>query len=179
MKKPFFLSLFLLLLVSCKPDCSEYELTAEEKAFIPYNVGDKAIFRNDVTVEFDTMEIISKGVFPINPPQDCSMSLGRMEVDFSFKKIASGVIVVRHSVNQSENKKIGFSAGKTYTFTLKGGFQTLTVNNVTYNDILIVSIDSNSIEASHIPYIPWQINYSQSKGFLRFHLRNNIIWSKL
>lgn len=173
--------LFLFFFYSCKKDkCIEYELTEEEKAFIPYKKGDMAVFRNDMTGQYDTLIVNYIGNVPSNNldlPQKCSETTGGMRASISFNHLASCEVRVFHK----EIPAILFDYGIEYWFYLSGNFQTITVNNVTYNDVYSIAIDSNKIDSSSflIDILPWKIDYSKSKGFVRLYLRKNNVWSKI
>jgi hypothetical protein len=59
--------------------------------------------------------------------------------------------------------------------------QTVVVDGTTYNDVYSVQTDSTKIDTSNWDKqkIPWKIDYSKSKGFVRFHMVNGQTWSKL
>jgi len=169
---------FLLLFFSCgrDPDCSECQITEQEKAFLSiYNQGDISVFKNDSTNAVDTLTARNKGESWSGCSDPCSNTSGSLSVGFAsstFSKLNGCTIIVGHN----STPMISYTD---YFFPLSGTLQAMTINSTTYNDIYLPSIDSSIIDNSYRNSIPWKIAYSKSKGFLRFYMINGQTWSKL
>jgi len=179
MKKIFYATpflLYMLFFISCKHDCSNYELTNEEDAFLFYTVGDMATFKNDYTGVYDTLRVDNRGYSLSHTESPCDNITGGVQAEFSFIHIGWCHIFISH--DQSPYIDYG-RYGSYYRFNLSGPTQTITINNTTYNDVFSVQIDSNIISNIDYNRVPWKIDYSKSKGFIRFHMKNGDTWSKL
>jgi hypothetical protein len=64
-------------------------------------------------------------------------------------------------------------------FLITGTLNSMTINGTTYNDVFVTSINPATIPSSYKSKTPWKINYSKSKGFIRFYMVNGQTWSKL
>ena len=177
--------LFVILLQhSCShdhTDCSDCQITQEEKAFLSvYNKGDKVIFKNDVTAISDTLYVQDKGTHPSGCSSPCNNTAGSIFATISSSHLAESRIWLYHASSpfiRYEN----FGSNGSYSFFLNNTMQTITVNSTTYNDIYSVTVDSNTVISYNDQLkVPWKIDYSKSKGFVRFHMTSNGgKWSKL
>ncbi len=175
------LLLFLLcsvcLYYSCKTNnCSDYEITQQEIAFLSaYNQGDIAVFKNDSTGIYDTMHVTDKSYGTMYYYEPCNQSVNvALSVDYDFSHINGGTIQIIHV----ESPEIVFFGGG-YVFELDGSSQSMFINGINYNDVFVTSIDSTTISSINHNKVPWKINYSKSKGFVRFYMVNGQTWSKL
>ena len=171
----------MVLYISChKNDCKDCQpLSDEEKAFICYNQGDKIVFKNDSTNVFDTLTIYAKGIISENCSESCYQPYATLFADFSFSHLLQGGGMGIQYHNEIPKITIG-AYPDSYNFPLSGNTQSFTVNNVTYYDVYIVQADSSEINHNgDQQQIPWKINYSKSKGFVRFYMINGQTWSKL
>jgi hypothetical protein len=86
----------------------------------------------------------------------------------------NGLIAITHN----KTPQLGFTGYS--IFNLKGTQQSISINGGTYNDVYEVSIDSTLINISNTQStIPWKIDYSESKGLVRYYMINGQAWSKL
>lgn len=175
MKKIFqisFFCLYILVFYSCKPDCSG-KITPAEEAFIPYKQGEKAFFNNDSTGIIDTLLVYGKDYIYKGAYKCADTPTGiYATVDFSAIKYSSKENI---SIQCSHNSNPSIHIAEN-NFIVNAPPQTIAINNVTYNDVYSISVDSNKI--TNATY-PWKINYSKSKGFVRFYMKKGITWSKL
>ncbi|MFI5164190.1 MAG: hypothetical protein ACHQHP_02965 [Bacteroidia bacterium] len=187
MKKTFQIRLLLfgfiiLLFYSCNrdhTDCSQCQITPQEEALLPaYNVGDIAVFKNDTTGVLDTLNITSKSGNISGCSYPCNNTDGSMSIwGIVFHNHFS--VGVAHSPTPNNTiPGIGFD-GANVNFPVTGSIQSMTINGTTYNDVIITSIDSTKILSASRTQVPWKINYSKSKGFVRLYMLNGQTWSKL
>ena len=172
----------ILFYASCNnDDCSDCPpLSNYELNFFCYNSGDKVVFKNDTTNIFDTLTIGTKYIMSTFCSSPCDNPNGYIEVDFSFSHLLKdgGMGIQAHN----EIPKISFDGPSptSYIFPLSGNTQTIIVNSTSYNDVYIVQIDSTGIDNNGDKQtVPWKIDYSKSKGFVRFYMVNGQTWSKL
>ncbi|NTW32379.1 MAG: hypothetical protein HGB12_07110 [Bacteroidetes bacterium] len=162
---------------NCGGSCSP--LSNEELAFICYSGGEKVIFKNDTTNVFDTLYVDSKGTSPVNCSDPCGVPNGSIGASIDFLGGFS-LRIDRH--NQPPYLMFFGSNYAHYTFVLDVPHQTITVNSITYNDVYSVQElqDSTSIISNGDQLkVPWKIDYSKSKGFIRFYMTDGQTWSKL
>lgn len=180
------LSCVVCLYYSCKRDhndCSSCQLTPQEEALLPaYNKGDIAVFKNDTTGVFDTLYVTSKGKGWSGCEIPCSSTYSYMTIDCMVlhNNFRISISHMETPVNRIPGTLI--DNGYTISFREKGTIPSISINNITYNDIYIISIDSTTITVD--PHdlenrVPWKIYYSKSKGYVRFFMINGQTWSKL
>jgi hypothetical protein len=163
---------------SCKPysDCSKYELTAQEIEMLSaYNQGDIAVFKNDSTFVIDTLHVIDKYYGTGYYSESCNKQVNDgLTVEFNFSHLNGGWIQILHV--EPPLRAYFFPGG--HALNLIGTLHSLTINGIYYNDVFETSIDSTTISSIYHDKVPWKINYSQSKGFVRFYMVNGQTWSK-
>lgn len=179
-KISFYFLLLLLCIVcfyySCNThDCSDYEITPEEEAFLSaYNQGDIAIFKNDTTGVYDTLHVTSKSYGTGYYFEPCNQSVNDvLNAWFSFSHLKECHFQIIHN----EIPKIFYS--NYIQFSLGGSLQSIIINGTSYNDVFVTLIDTTNLSSSYSNNGPWKINYSRSKGFIRFYMVNGQTWSKL
>ena len=169
----FLIGLWIFSYYSCSKDnCDHCRLSVADLAFIVNKKGDMSFFKNDLTGDLDTLhcESLSSGSSSCSDP--CRDLTGSNYAMFKFSPTRDPWIYV----SIGNPAIIRYSFGN-IDFPLTMAIQSMTINNITYNDVYSVSIDSNSIDNGD--KIPWKIDYSKSRGFVRFYLKNNIIWSRV
>lgn len=171
-----FLFLCLSFFFACNKDttdCSTYQITEAEKSFIPYTKGQIVVFKNDTTGIKDTLSVSQLDNYPKGSNNTtCGLTIIGIGAEINFSAIdkSSDNITLNVYHNQTPYASIAGSH-----FNLSGSFQTKTINSITYTDVYTVSIDSNGLNSIY----PWKIDYSRSKGFVRFYMKKGITWSKL
>ena len=158
-----------------RSDCSKYEITQQESAFVSeYNKGDIAVFNNDTTSLFDTLHVTDKNFTTQSYSAPCNKT-----VSVAINVLVTFSHLYGCNVGMAHNKTPEIIYGSQYDFQLNGSLQSMTINGTTYNDVFVTSIDSTTIAISDRNELPWKINYSKSKGFIRFYMVNGQTWSKL
>ena len=159
-----------------RSDCSKYEITQQETAFLSaYNKGDIAFFKNDTTGVFDTLHVIDMGYGSGYYGEPCNKTVNTaLNAQFSFSHLhGCGVYIWHNTIPE-----IIYSYTN-YEFLLSGSLQSMTINSTSFNDVYIPSLDSTKITSADRNSVPWKIAYSKSKGFIRFYMVNGQTWSKL
>lgn len=180
------LSCIVCLYYSCKfdhTDCSSCQMTLQEEALLPaYNKDDIVVFKNDTTGVFDTLHVTSKGKNLSTCEDPCSDTYSSMSIWCLFLH-NNFIIGVGHSLTPVNRMPgIGISNGYSISFLGRGTIPSITINNISYNDIYIYTIDSTTIPVNPPDLgntVPWKTYYSKSKGFVRFYMINGQTWSKL
>ena len=162
-------------LYSCYSNCSKYEITQQETELLSaYNQGDIAVFKNDSTSVIDTLHVIEKDYGSTYYDEPCNKSIhDALGIQIVFSHLHDCGISIEHN----KTPEIHFSY-TSYEFPLSGSLQSMTINGITYEDIFITSVDSTMISTNDHNQIPWKIDYSKSKGFVRFYMVNGETWSK-
>jgi hypothetical protein len=166
---------FSLLFYSCSNeiDCNCIITPEEEQLVSFYHAGDIVGFKNDSSGVTDIMHVISKGSNRSGCSSPCANGAADVVTSFEF----SHLLGCRVSVWHRSIPNVTFS-NATYFFELKETLQSMTVNNITYDDVYVSSIDSTKIEPGNQNRAPWKIAYSKSKGFIRFYMVNGQTWNK-
>jgi hypothetical protein len=170
--------------VSCEDKysiCTGCFLTKDEISFIPYSSGNSISFKNDSSGINGTLHVISKDSYNAQCSSPCDEKTGTILATFSFDNWENFYLdVERHGMppyvyfSHNGNGWIG------YELTLNGTTHNVIINGTTYNDIYTVQMDSINIDTlGDSQIVPWKIDYSKSKGFVRFHMVNGQTWSKL
>jgi hypothetical protein len=172
------LSCWLVFHVSCKKenDCSDCYLTSEQTALIIYMQGQKVIFKNDSTNIFDTLFVKDIGSQLSSCSSPCDQQSSHCVEVFSFSHFNE----FNFEVSTSSQIPIIYFNNLKYIFELNVPTQIATVNSSTFNDVYSVHVDSTTIVSNGDKLkVPWKIDYSKSKGFVRFYMINGQTWSKL
>jgi hypothetical protein len=180
-----FIILFVVILIiqSCHNDiCTGQcdQLSKAEMKFICYDGGESIIFKNDATSVLDTLITYEKGTISVDCSAPCNKPNGRMIEGFRLSHLGYMEI---HIESHGQTPFILFNGCapdyEFYLYNLDNPSQTITVNSTTYDDVFSVQQDSVVIDSSGDKQkVPWKIDYSKSKGFVRFHMVNNQTWSK-
>ncbi len=177
MRKLFFTGLLLLcilLFYACRPDCSDAEITPEEESFISYNMGDEMLFLNDSSGLIDTLICGQKEYMFYCQDCKCRKSHSGIHSSLAFypykgRNMYINMSHTSHSSTGGLNTSIG-------SVTPGTPFQTVTVSSITYTDVYIVSVDSNSVNDFRYP---WKMEYSKSKGVIRVYYRNGTVLNRI
>jgi hypothetical protein len=158
-------------------------MTLQEEALLPaYNNSDIAVFKNDTTGVFDTLLVKSKGKNWSGCEMPCSETYSSMTIWCLFLHNNFGISVSHSQTPVDRIPGMFIDNGYSISFHEKGAIPSITINNITYNDIYITSIDSTTLPLNPSDLgntVPWKIYYSKSKGFVRFCMTNGQTWSKL
>ena len=166
---------FMLLLYSCKPDCSSDQITPAEESFISYQVGDKSFFKNDSTGIIDTFLVTARHKINYCQSCQCEAAIKGISVEIASKVIAHNQIDITRYHNNYQGPYLNVEGEN--SFPLVGvSPQTMTINGTTYNDIYSSSIDTTNFTNS---MKLWKLNYSASHGFVQFFMKNGVTWRKL
>ena len=186
-----FLGLFAILLcsvflnISCNQTiyCPGCKLTPDEESFVYYTQNSKLIFKNDITNIFDTLSVSAVGKSASNCSDPCEKGASSAYSKFSFFHLSQGSV----GINAGNTPLIYFWTGMPpiiystpiFYFQLNVPTQTITVNNIIYNDVFRVQTDSIAIDSTGDRLkVPWKLEYSKSSGFIRFYMLNGETWSK-
>ena len=173
----------ILLNSSCFTEitCPGCKLTPEEES-ICYSQYEKIIFKNDVTNFLDTLSV--SGIFrnASNCSDPCEKGASSAYSPFSFVHLSFGSVYA----TAGGTPFIGFYKTASsyfdapfYYFQISVPTQTITVNSITYNDVYRVQTDSTAIDSiGDRLKVPWKLEYSRTRGFIRFYMLNGETWSK-
>ena len=143
-------------------DCSPCQITNAEKEFVFMKQGDIEVFKNDSTGVLDTLKILRINETKGNCSSPCNNSISGYWIQFDHTYWWNIEIQIYHLVPP----KIMCNGGilPAQEFILKGSTQTIVVNGTTYNDVYSIEVDSSKLATPC-----YKIDYSKSKGFVRFH----------
>ena len=153
------------------------QLTDEERGWVPYTNGQTVLFQNTSTSAIDTLQVWTKDDKKYGSSSRCHDAVIGLTCQLWFNAFSGGGgSSVYIKVDHGQNPKVSIPSGGGGEYILNGSPQTMTVNSISYSDIYSVSIDSSTTTSAGAP---WKIEYSKSKGFVRFYMKGGNIYTKL
>jgi hypothetical protein len=162
-----------LVFYKCSKDsnCSPCQITNSEKDFMCMKQGDVEIFKNDSTGTLDTLKISQIEETRGNCSSPCNNSISGYWIQFSHTYWWNMDIEIYHLIPPKIRLFGAFSSLQ--EFILQGPTQIIVVNGITYNDVYSIEADSGQ-QATPC----FKIDYSKSKGFVRFYFKDGTTSSR-
>jgi hypothetical protein len=177
----FFLLTPVFIISGCSPKCQESDaLPQSVYDFGKYQGGEIEYFKNSVTNIIDTLHVGRKNTYKAGMEKPCQNVVGGLSQYFAlWGGYSNNSYQGNLNITRNMVITIGFSWGGSAAYSSFSTPQTVTLNNITYTDVYVTSMDPIAITTEEAPHLPWKIEYSKSAGFLRFYMKYGDVYAKL